>query len=495
MFKWSKKHNLVASLVLTVLLASFLLVPLTSAQNEETRRPFTVILEPISDSITLDGQASFKLTINNPNKRAETFRLSSTDVEWSVQSDPLYHYFSGIEVPARSSETVKLLFKPTVTFPPSLRNIRINVESEDYDQKEVLSTFIEIRSEYPLIREYLAAVSKIVEIPSEVDPRQELLIKVNLLNRNPKNITDMKVVLSTVSSDLIQEEIITTLAPLESKSVSANVTLDPLTKPLKDTLKIVMIVDGRRLEPTIFEKFGVIEYSNIKATESETSSSFFKWVNETTYVNDGNVGTTALIESETNILKTLFVTSKPKAFTITRNGERFKAWELTLKPQESVTIRTVESYRSLFVLIILGIIGIVLYRFFQSPVSIIKESNAISYKEGGVSELKVVLRVKNRSSNPYVRVTVMDRIPMMANVEHDTMGTLKPSTIFNSGQGSVIKWEIENLDRNEERILAYKIKLKLSILGTFALPKSSLKFYTEKNVKFITHSNVVTVKP
>ncbi|HIG98186.1 TPA: hypothetical protein HA231_02050 [Candidatus Woesearchaeota archaeon] len=343
--------------------------------------------------------------------------------------------------------------------------------------------------------EYLAAVGRIVDIPARIDPRNEFVIRVNLINRNPKNISALKVVLSSVSTGVIREEIDTTLNPFESKAVSARVKLDPLTHPVQDTLKVVLSVNGQPLEPTIFEKFEVISYSEIKPVKSERKGSFLKWVNETTYVNEGNVKGVKVIEEETSLLGSLFLRSSPKSFTIAKGGKRFNAWELSLEPSGQVTIRVVRSYQPVLWLLLLALAGFVIYRFMRSSVQLIKEASAISYREGGVSELKVVLRVSNRSSNPYVKLTVMDRVPMIAEVEHDSMGTLKPATVFNDGRGSVVKWELENLDRHEERILAYKIRLKLSVLGQFSLPKGSVRFYTEKNVKFVTKSNTVTIKP
>ncbi|MBI2144155.1 hypothetical protein HYU17_03325 [Candidatus Woesearchaeota archaeon] len=477
-------------LAFSLLLASF-----ATAQDEEQAQGFTVSLKAVNDSITLDGQAVFELTINNLNNYPERFRISVPDIEWSVQSDPLFHYFSGVDVPAFGSEKVMLLFKPVVPFSPGLRSISANVEAVRGKQSQALSAFVNIRSIYPLIGEYLAAVSRIVDIPFQIDPRNEFEIRVNLINRNPRNISSMRILLTSVSTSLINEEIITDLRPLESKVVSKKVKFDPLTSPVKDTLKVVLFVNGQSLEPTIFEKFEVAGYSEVKALNSERKGRFFRWVNETTYVNDGNVKAQKVVEHRTSLLKLLFTKTVPKSFTISRDGSRFSAWELTLESQETATIQVVESYRSLIYLLVISIIFLVLYRFFQSPVQLIKEASAISYKEGGVSELKVVLRVKNKSSQPYVRLTIMDRVPMIAEVEHDTLGTIKPSKVFTDAKGSVVKWELESLDRHEERVLAYKIHSKLSILGQFTLPKASAKFFTEKSVRFVTHSNMVVIKP
>ncbi len=472
-----------------------LAISLGAFAQEEATADFAVSINAVNNAIFLDGQAVFELTITNQLSYAESFRISVQEVEWSVQSDPLYHYFSGVDIPAQGSQTVRLLLKPAVAFPPGLRAVNLAVQSVKGRQSQDIATFVNIRSKHQLIMEYLAAVSRIVEIPSQIDPRNEFEIKVNLINRNPKNISELKIALTSVSSSLINEEIVTSLRPLESKEVSTKVKLDPLSEPTKDTLRVVIFIGDKQLEPTIFEKFEVISYSEIRPVRSVKNGFFFRSVNETVYVNDGNVRSQKVVEQRTNILKPFFTKSAPDSFTISRGGSRYLAWEIALEPQEEVTVRVVESYRAVTYLLLLGLLALLAYRFFQSPVQMIKEASAISYKEGGVSELKVILRIRNRSSQPYVKLTVMDRVPMIAEVEHDSMGTMKPATVFNDGRGSVVKWELESIDRHEERILAYKIRSKLSILGTFVLPKGSVRFYTEKNVKFVTHSNKVTIKP
>ena len=485
------------SLFSLALIAAVLALLAVSATAQETLKPssFTVKLHAVNNSILIDGQASFELTISNPNNYDESYRISIPDIEWSITSDPLSDYFSGVDVPAFKSRTVRLFLKPTVAFSPGFRNVIITVDSVKGKDSQTFSTFVDIRSSYKLLQEYLAAVSRIVEIPSQIDPRNEFEVKVNLINRNPKNISNLRVALSSITTGLIKQDIYANLNPLESKVVFAKIKLNALTPPTKDTLKVVLYVDDQPLEPTIFEPFEVIGYSELKVVKSERTGSFFRWVNETTFVNDGNIHLDKVVEQKTGFFKSLFTRTSPIAFTISKGGDRFNAWELSLDPQETVTVQEVESYRSIIFLIILAILALVAYRFFQSPIRLIKEASAISYKEGGVSELKIILRIKNRSSDPYVKLTVMDRVPMIAEVEHDSMGTLKPATIFNDGKGSVVKWELENLEKHEERILAYKIKLRLSILGMFTLPKSSLRFFTEKNVKFVTASKTVTIKP
>ncbi|MBI2142269.1 hypothetical protein HYU15_02130 [Candidatus Woesearchaeota archaeon] len=169
-------------------------------------------------------------------------------------------------------------------------------------------------------------------------------------------------------------------------------------------------------------------------------------------------------------------------------------WELAVKPQQTATVRIVESYRPLFALLIAAVLLAVLYYVFRSPVAIRKEAAVISLEEEGISDMKVVLHVKNRGSKGYDRLIIADKVPVIAGVEKEAgLGTLKPAKVTSTKHGTIIKWELDHLERHEERVLSYRIKSKLSILGTFSLPACRAKFYDEGKERK-TSSNVVRVK-
>jgi hypothetical protein len=62
---------------------------------------------------------------------------------------------------------------------------------------------------------------------------------------------------------------------------------------------------------------------------------------------------------------------------------------------------------------------------------------------------------------------------------------------MNDRRGNLIKWNIEMLDRFEERLITYKIKSKLSILGPFKLRPAVIRYENRNGKISITRSNSV----
>jgi len=82
--------------------------------------------------------------------------------------------------------------------------------------------------------------------------------------------------------------------------------------------------------------------------------------------------------------------------------------------------------------------------------------------------------------NPFfvLLVKIVDVVPSIAEVRKEfAEGTLKPSSILkHSSKGTILKWDIPELAPGEERLISYDIKSKLSIIGSFSLPRAKIKF-------------------
>ncbi len=451
---------------------------------------FDVDVNAVETDVSPSGQAVFEVKILNKEARQDTFTLSVPDVSWSILSEPLSDYFSGMNIDAYSSKTTTLKVSPAsgLNFGTYKTALKIKSSKTGISRTEYLT--INLVPPTPVIRDYLAAVSRIVEIPSKIDPRQEFEIKINLINRNPKNLSDLLIKIRT-KNDLFSRDVRIDLAPLGKEIVRESFDLDDLTIPQEDLLVVSLIVDGKVLQPEIEEKFEIIGYSGVIEKESQVKRSFLKTVKEITYFNDGNVKAMQTLESDINPFRKIFTKTWPGSFTITKEGKRYMAWQLSIEPQQTMTVKIRESYRGLFFFCIIAIIAGIAYYLFRSPVAIRKEASVIGLREGGISELRVLLHIKNRSKKPFEKVTVIDRVPKIATLEKSfEAGTLQPSKTFqHDKQGTVIKWEIDSLDRYDERIMSYRIKSKLSILGAFNLPAAIVRFHDPEGKKFITKSN------
>ena len=471
--------------ILGLVFVLLLLLPSALGQVE-------VSVEPVKDTIIPSGEAAFDLLISNRQKINDTFTIKYIDINWELLSSPLYHYFSGVDIVAGSTERVKLFVQPAGNNMP-FGNYRLDltVSSNEGKSSAKVPLYIQIRSEKPLISEYLAAVSKIVEIPAGISPKGEFAVSVNLLNRNPKNITDLEVLLT---SRLFSREVHTSLPPLESRNITEVFSIDPLTPPQRDVLNVKLILDGQILSPEINEPYEISAYSEIVEVSSNTKKSFLKTKYTAAYRNDGNVENSKVVEVKTNSLKNLFTDSE-SAIKISRPEGKYLAWELNLQPSQEVAIGYTRSYRGLFFSILTLAVAVALYYLMRSPVTAAKRAGIINASNGGISEFRIFIHIKNRSSKNFERFTVTDTLPIMASVSVDSQpGTVAPASIYNDGEKTVIKWELDTIEAKEERILSYKVKSKLSVIGDVSLPKANVRFFSKRGTKIVTQSKPVSLR-
>ncbi len=468
------------------LLAILLLASFASA--------FTFDYSP--SSVTIDNtsqMAVFYMTVGNDNERMnETLRFSGVDVDWAIQSDPLEDYLGGATLMPGEKKQINLFFKPSEVMTLGPKKVELTVKSELTGKTESKYFFINIGSSEPPLREYLAAVGKILDMPARIDPREPVSIRMNLENKNPKNITEM---LIKLDSKLIKKEEITSLAPLGSRNVLITASLDPYTPPQKDVMRVSLMVDGRTLQPLLEEKFEVTGYSEIIEREIPKKTAFLKATEGKTYYNEGNIKAEKQILAETNFFNRIFTGTEPEAYVIYRNGKQYLTWDISLEPRETRQIAITKDYRILFFMILLAVLSVLFYYVFRSPVVMKKEAVVIGIKEGGISELRVLIHIKNRTGTAFENFAVTDRVPHIADLDEDIeTGTLKPTKSVRHKEGLMIKWELPALEKYEERILSYKIKSKLTILGGFMLPKATAKFAEKGKKEKTEKSNPVRVE-
>jgi hypothetical protein len=145
--------------------------------------------------------------------------------------------------------------------------------------------------------------------------------------------------------------------------------------------------------------------------------------------------------------------------------------------------------------LVILIVAIISYYFFRSPIIIQKSAFKLSEGEAngeGINDLKIRLYVKNRSNKVIEQVKLVDRIPSTIEVEKDFhLGTIRPDKLLkNPPKPTKAVWNIPALEPFEERIITYRIRSKLSIVGGVTLPSAYVKFRNSRGNELTTHSNV-----
>jgi hypothetical protein len=126
------------------------------------------------------------------------------------------------------------------------------------------------------------------------------------------------------------------------------------------------------------------------------------------------------------------------------------------------------------VLVIVGIILFALIAFrYVFTIRIVK-----NYKKfatvAGPKEIQVQLEVRNRTRHIHKDVIVRDFVPSTAHVI-EQFATLKP-TVRKALGGTELLWKFETLRPREERIITYRIKPAMEIIGEILLPKASIRY-------------------
>ncbi len=470
-------------------LAAVLVVMLLASMGA-AKASFLVESKPIRDSVFWNEQATYELKVTNNEAYDDTFRIRAPEIFWSVQSRPMHQYFGGVDVKGRSSETVTLLINPIQYIPSGQYKVEVDFESINTGVAQREFLIIEIKPSTQTAKDYMASVGKTVTMPQKTDPRNKVPVKVELINRNPKNITTLEI---AAKGNTVQKKTTTQLQPLEQKSVDIELQLDPLTSPQKDTITWTFTANGNALEPDIKQTLEILPYTDMQKEKGDAKE-FLKTTYSTTYTNKGNSAASQTVEWKTSIIERLFTNTEPKAYVISKSDGQYFLWSLSLGPQEKATVKVTKSYRPLFVLFTIAVLITALYYIFRSPVKIRKEVTVIGYEEGGISDLKVILHVKNRSRRNYDKIIISDKVPAIAHiVKASEVGSLTPTKTMQTKDGAIIRWELEKLEPSEERVFSYTVKSKLSILGKMRFPHASAKFsYDNKERK--TRSNSSTVK-
>ena len=158
-------------------------------------------------------------------------------------------------------------------------------------------------------------------------------------------------------------------------------------------------------------------------------------------------------------------------------------------------VTVTRNFVPLLAAIILAIAAVIGYYGLRSPLTMLKEAGNISKSEGGISEMTVILHIKNRSQNKLNKIEIDDNIPGLVSIGGDIpIGALQPTKVLRHEKKgtTMVRWAIDSLESSEERVLAYRIKSKLSILGSFSLPSARAAFKSNEKL-FTSISNSVSV--
>ncbi len=440
---------------------------------------YQVDLTPVNNSILATESATFRLLVTNFERSAQRFQVYTLDPDWSLRFEPMLH-----KIGPSTQEEYLIHVRARSSMGHGTYGVGIVFKNIDTGELITRSVIILVRDPNKIPGEYSPSVKLDVTTPSRINPRDEFKIGINLKNRNPLDITELRLL---IESPLLTQEHRTRLPPNQEWYKDFPFRLDPYQPSGTYPLRVLTLYRNETINDFATE-LSVEMITDIAETHADDSS-LFRHVTTLTVENKGNGPTGYRVKLPTNLFRRLFSSAEPATRTERIGGQRYYVWDVTLEPRETVSVTVIENYRLLILLLFAAIIATASYYAFRSPLIAVKETISLKDEEG-TSNLKVRIFVKNRTGRPIDGVTVIDRVPSIASyVKRETLGVVSPTKVVTAEKrGTVLKWELDILEPYEERILSYSLASKLKIVGKMRLPDAKIQFSARGGKERVTYT-------
>jgi hypothetical protein len=199
---------------------------------------------------------------------------------------------------------------------------------------------------------------------------------------------------------------------------------------------------------------------------------FFKSAVKLSKKNVGNTVSKQKIELSASWFKRIFSTSSLEHYV----DDGKMVWEATLNPGDEFALEIITDYRIIFYGVIAIIIAtLLLLLYVDRSVTIKKRVLKAKSDESGITELKMLIDMRNGRGKAVGHVRVIDVIPNFVELLPE-FGTLKPDKVQQGEHSMRMIWDIKSIGAREERVITYKVRARLRLAGQITLPPVSLHY-------------------
>lgn len=440
------------------------------------------ILDPATDS------AEFYIWVENKGPEKDKYKLLYLeDPKWSYQvlPEPINKQ---IEVAAGEKEKIHILVKGNV--PEGFYSVKVSVQS--LGSGNVIDNVMRVRvgergPDEPPKPDFDVDVS----VPAQMDPKGTYNVVVNIKNNNERLLEDVNIKLA---SNFITEDTDVTVQPGETKGISFAVLLMDTIEPQMDQLHVAVNYEGEEFY-SVDHNFEVVEYLPPFKTDIKVDRKFLRQDRTITISNRGNTLKSEAVRIETSMKERFFSSADPKFTSVKEDGRNYFEWLVSLEPGRSQEIKLTTSYRILL-LIALVIIALLIYKAATSnPLIVRKKIKSLKKAHGAVSDMSVVVYLRNRGKEPITNLRVVERVTRMVHLKKDSFeGSMHPVKMHtHDREGTMLEYRFGELTPGDTRIIKYKVYAQLHIFGPITIKPTVVEFSTKKGLKKKSTSNELSV--
>jgi hypothetical protein len=220
-----------------------------------------------------------------------------------------------------------------------------------------------------------------------------------------------------------------------------------------------------------------LEQEDIETTE--VNEGIIVKRNEISKINLGNTRKSVEITAKKNLISYLFTTINiPPTRTSFSGFSKQYVWEKELIPNEElkIVIKTNWFFPIIVILLIISLF-LLIKKSVENDLILRKKVSFVKTK-GGQFALKVSLRIKSKKF--LQKINIIDKLPPLVKL-YERFGAILPDKIDEKNKR--MEWNVESLNKGEERIFTYIIYSKIGIVGKFELPSAKAVYEKEGKVK------------
>ncbi|MEM4397765.1 MAG: hypothetical protein QW757_04040 [Candidatus Woesearchaeota archaeon] len=143
----------------------------------------------IKNSIFMDEYAVFSVLLKNPTDYEKTVQVYSADIAFTSETEP-----SIIRLEPNSEKNITLFLSPNSWSSYGAKGVSVMIVSSQNDKIEV-NIPVYIKTFDMIQKKYSPSVELKVDFETEIDPRKEYPLTINLRNRNKLDIKDMTIMI------------------------------------------------------------------------------------------------------------------------------------------------------------------------------------------------------------------------------------------------------------------------------------------------------------
>lgn len=441
--------------------------------------PVDLTIIPQEQRITFNEKATFNVTIHNSGADAIKLRLFSPNFpDWDFASEPLMNPIL-LNLAPQQSQIVSVAFTPLHVNAIGVYNLPVHIQNIDSKEYQTEKFRISLLSLDRSRADYIPSVKMTTDSQILVDPRETESLHLTIENLNVLSLSELTI---QVRSTLFSADVSTTLAPRGEKeatrTIQVPIDLADNTPPQEDTLLITLLYHDKKIGDILVVPISVTPFTSIES-ETQLDEKFLRIRKVVTYTNKGNVRFEGEQHVAVTLFEQLFSSTDPKASKDNTQGRSY-VFFVYLNPGESQTVYVFVNYYPIAIVVLLLVAGLILYYLYRSPLILTKQAVDVTYADGGISGLRVNIRLRNRSSVPIKDIVITDKAPRLTVVEPGvSLGSLPPSSTkrFLDG-GTQLTWHIDDLGAEEERMITYRMKTPLSVVGEYTLNPALAHFST-----------------